>query len=99
MKMDVDINRVEKRFWSNTDKLDNGCIQWKKSLTNGYGRFGINNKKIAAHRFSYMMFVGSIMPNMVIHHTCENKACVNPDHLREVSVSDNTRAYYNGDGW
>jgi len=47
--------------------------------SDGYGiwKEGI---QITAHRLSYLLFKGPI-ENKIIHHTCECKMCVNPDHL------------------
>lgn len=88
------------RFWKNVEvKSENECWRWKKTLTNGYGRFGINKMKISAHRFSYMISKGTIFPDMVVHHVCENKSCVNPSHLKQVTVAENTKYHYNGNGW
>lgn len=59
----------------------------------GYGCFSIkSNGKHAsypAHRISYSLFVGCRDMRKVIDHICRNKACVNPDHLREVSTRTN----------
>lgn len=71
------------------------CHIWSGHSENGYGRFGvkINNKfKMEwAHRFSYKTYKGEIPDGLTIDHTCMNKICVNPDHLRVVTRSENTK--------
>lgn len=71
------------------------CWNWigDKSIE-GYGRFYFKkiegkNDTYLAHRISWSIFKGDFSPNLVIDHTCQNKACVNPDHLREVSCRTN----------
>jgi hypothetical protein len=88
---------IEKRFLSNLVKTKN-CWNWKRSLGSGYGRFQVNKIRMLAHRFSYMIYVGSIMENKLINHKCRNKKCVNPSHLEEVTAQQNTNYFYNGSG-
>ena len=44
------------------------------------------------HRLSYEIFKGRIKKNMTIYHTCRNTLCVNPNHLRQISLRDNILA-------
>lgn len=49
-----------------------------------------------AHRIVYTTFFGSLSDNLVIDHLCENKNCVNPFHLEEVTSGENVkRAMHN----
>lgn len=75
-------------------KETNNC--WKWIGTNnwkGYGRFSICKNNITAighsHRFSYMIFKGKIPKGMTVHHKCENKSCVNPEHLELMTEKEN----------
>jgi hypothetical protein len=73
----------DKFFSSYEVDNDTDCWNWKGSRSSyqGYGVIYYEGKRIPAHRFAYILFVGFITSSSIIHHTCENKGCVNPAHL------------------
>lgn len=57
----------------------------------GYAIVGKNMEK--AHRRSYEMHVGPIPDGTILHHLCEQKTCVNPEHLQPVTRTEHVRIH------
>jgi hypothetical protein len=51
----------------------------------------IDGKTMPARRWAWMQFFGPITPGFVITNTCQNKACVNPWHLRMCTQAEANR--------
>lgn len=79
------------RFMAKVDKTDT-CWLWTASKNpKGYGYFSVNQKTYLAHRFSYLMYKGSISKNLQLDHLCRVRNCVNPEHLEAVTSLENSR--------
>lgn len=78
------------QFKSLIIKLDNGCWTLNRDTReNGYHYFPNCGYFVLGHRFSYWLFKDNDISGYHICHKCDNKYCVNPDHLFKGSVKDN----------
>ena len=67
----------------------NGCWEWQGAQDHGYGKMKRDQILWWSHRYFYTKIRGPIPPGLHLHHKCENKICVNPDHLEPMSPSEN----------
>lgn len=81
------------RFWEKVDRSEDGCWLWTASkVPAGYGMFHITRGKMMnSHRYAYEALVGPIPPKHELHHLCDERACVRPDHLKPLTRKEHMK--------
>lgn len=79
-----------RRFWGRVAKT-RSCWLWTGAINaGGYGQTYWHNRRLLAHRVSWMLAGrGAIPTDRVIDHICRKRNCVNPDHLRLLTIAEN----------
>lgn len=69
---------------------ENGCLEWQHCLDGaGYGLVFAYGKKHRVHRLHWSIVNGDIPEGMFICHKCDNRKCLNLDHLFLGTHKDN----------
>lgn len=79
-------------FWARVQK-GSGCWNYGGPISHGgYGAHYLSRVRvgpIAAHRVAWAIVNGGPPPGALVMHKCNNKRCVNPDHLKVGTVKEN----------
>ena len=71
---------TDKKFWDRVDKQE--CWIWTGAKTMvGFGKFMTDEGYRSPHRLVYIAYIGPLGKADPVTQTCENKLCVNPEHL------------------
>jgi len=89
------MEEARERFFSKVNKTET-CWLWTGScFNNNHGQFSYDGKPVLAHRFSWLLAGHTIPEGLCVchapHSICGHKNCVNPQHLRVGTHTENMR--------
>ena len=90
---------IKKRDWNVKlvyEISDSGCFEVTSHKPGGpgYPQVSYNKTTSPAHRKVYEEMFGPIPKGLLVRHKCDNRLCINPEHLELGTFADNMNDMY-----
>jgi hypothetical protein len=80
------------------DPIHPSCWRWRGPAVKSRRCRKKDGVMRAIYRIAFEHFKGPIPDKHVVHHTCRNPHCINPDHLEALTKGEHLRVHRNGKG-
>lgn len=71
---------------------ESGCWEWTGFVDrDGYGQVYHRGQDFRVHRVFFSLLKEPLLTSNAVDHICRNRKCSNPDHLRQVPPSINSK--------